>query len=248
MMRMLTDHINEDVKAAMRAQEAETLSTLRMLKAALKNKQIDLMRELTDEEALAVVRTQMKQLREAAETNAQAGRSEGVVAAEREMAVLERYLPAALGDEELSALVRDAVAASGATTKADAGKAMGAAMKAASGRADAGRVKALVDALLVSVALAFAFAAAAFPDVAFAASATAAPFVSSGARILRVFLMLMGIVSINFILMGAVSVMTASGRDHGHHHGLQQIAVGIFGTILMAGLIAIASATIMRLG
>lgn len=242
--RMLTDQITNDLKEAMKAQDAATLSTLRMLKAALKNRQIDLMHELSDEEAMAVVKTQIKQLKDAADTFRQAGRAEMVESNEREVSVLEKYLPAQMSDAELAAIVKDAVAASGATAKSDAGKAMGAAMKAVAGRADGGRVKAIVDSLLAAFALMAVLALSG--DTAYAAAANA-EFVVSGARILRVFLMLMGLVSVNFILMGAVSVMTASGRDHGHHHGLQQIAVGIFGTILMAGLIAIASATILKL-
>lgn len=240
---MITEQITVDLKEAMKAQDAATLSTLRMVKSALKNKQIDLMRELTEDEAMAVIKTQIKQLKDAADTFREAGRAELVEANDREVKVLEKYLPAQLGDDELAAIVRDAVAASGATSKADQGKAMGAAMKAVAGRADGARVKTLVESMLAAVAL---FLVLAEPASAAAASANA-EFVVSGARILRVFLMLMGLVSVNFILMGAVSVMTASGRDHGHHHGLQQIATGIFGTILMAGLIAIASATIIKL-
>lgn len=242
---MLTDQITNDMKEAMKAQDAPTLSTLRMLKSALKNKQIDLMHELSDEEAMAVIKMQIKQLKDAAETFRQAGRAETVEANEREIAVLEKYLPAQMDDASLAQTVKDALAAAGATSKADTGKAMGAAMKAVAGRADGSRVKAVVESLLAAFALVGAFALSADPAVAATANAEV---VVSGARILRVFLMLMGIVSVNFILMGAVSVMTASGRDHGHHHGLQQIAVGIFGTILMAGLIAIASATIIKLG
>lgn len=241
---MLTEQITNDMKEAMKAQDAARLSTLRMLKSALKNKQIDLMHELSDDEAMAVIKTQIKQLKDASETFAAAGRAETVEANAKEIAVLEAYLPAQMDDAALTAIVKEAVAASGASSKADQGKAMGAAMKAVAGRADGSRVKAIVESLLAAFALVATFALSADPALAADANAQ---FVVSGARILRVFLMLMGLVSVNFILMGAVSVMTASGRDHGHHHGLQQIAVGIFGTILMAGLIAIASATIMKL-
>lgn len=242
---MLTDQISSDIKVAMKAQDAPRLSTLRLLKAALKNKQIEQMRELTDDEAMAVAKTQIKQLKDAADTFRQAGRVETAEANEREIAVLASYLPAPLDDDELARIVKDAVSASGASTKGDTGKAMGAAMKAVAGRADGQRVKAVVESLLAVFALFALFALT--PESVSAATANA-DLVVSGARILRVFLMLMGVVSVIFIVMGAVSIMTATGRDHGHHHGLQQIAVGIFGTILMAGLIAIASATIMKLG
>jgi hypothetical protein len=233
-----------DMKEAMKSQDAARLSTLRLLKSALKNKQIDLMRELTDEDVLAVVKTQIKQLREAEEMAQKAQRTQTAEEARREVAVLEKYLPAQMDEAALEQIVKDAVAASGATSKADAGRAMGAAMKAVAGRADGTRVKAIVEKLLATFVLLVGLVLWAEPT--YAAADTSA--IVSGARILRVFLMLMGIVSVNFIIMGAISVMTASGRDHGHHHGLQQIAIGIFGTILMAGLIAIASATIERFG
>lgn len=241
----LQDQINADLKDAMKAKDATTLSTLRLLKSALKNKQIDLMRELADEEISTVMKMQIKQLKESQEMNEQAGRQEGAQAAQAEIAILEKYLPAQLEDAELEQIVKDAVAESGAASKADTGKAMGAAMKAVAGRADGTRVKAIVGTLLGVFALC-AFSAL-FAHPALAATQDAA-FAVSGARILRVFLMLMGIISVNFIIMGAVSVMTASGRDHGHHHGLQQMATGIFGTILMAGLIVIATAMIERIG
>jgi len=244
---MLTDQISSDLKDAMKAQDAPRLSTLRMLKAALKNKQIDLMHELSDEEALAVVKSQVKQLRDAAETFRQAGRGELADANDREIALLEVYLPSQLDDASLTAIVQDAVASVGASSKADAGKAMGAAMKAVAGRADGSRVKTIVNSLLALFALLAVFAC--WFDPALAANAkTNASAAASGARILRVFLMLMGIVSVNFILMGAVSIMTSSGRDHEHHHGIQQIAIGIFGTVIMAALIAVVSIAISRLG
>lgn len=241
----LQEQLNADLKDAMKAKDAATLSTLRLLKSALKNKEIDLMRVLTDEEVSAMIKMQIKQLKESQEMNAQAGRPEGVEMANAEIATLEKYLPAQLDDATLSQIVKDAVAASGASSKADAGKAMGAAMKAVAGQADGARVKAIVESLLAVFVLCAAWALFAHPALA---AAQDAEFAASGARILRVFLMLMGIVSVNFIIMGAVSVMTASGRDHGHHHGIQQMAVGIFGTIFMAGLIVIATAMIERLG
>lgn len=241
----LQDTINADLKEAMKAQDAATLSTLRMLKSALKNKQIDLMRDLTDDEVTAVIKTQIKQIKDAAETFKQAGRTDTAEESNHEVATLEKYLPAQMDDATLAQVVKDALAAAGATSKADTGKAMGAAMKAVAGQADGGRVKAVVESLLAAFALVAVSFAVAHPAMA---AGQDAELVVSGARIMRVFLMLMGIVSVNFIVMGAVAVMTASGRDHGHHHGVQQIAMGVFGTVLMAGLIAIATATIQRLG
>ncbi|NBS41443.1 GatB/YqeY domain-containing protein [bacterium] len=241
----IQEQLTVDMKDAMKAQDAERLSTVRMLKTALKNKQIDAMRELTEDEVMAVIKTQIKQLKDASETFRAAGRTETVEANEREIATLEKYLPAQMDEAALSQIVKDAVTASGATSKADQGKAMGAAMKAVAGRADGNRVKAIVESMLTAFTLAAMLALTAHPALA---AAQDAAFAASGVRIMRVFLMLMGIVSVNFIIMGAVSVMTASGRDHGHHHGLQQMAMGIFGTILMAGLIVIATAALQRLG
>ncbi len=244
---MLTEQISTDLKEAMKAQDAGRLSTLRMLKSALKNKEIDLMHPLTDEEAIGIIKSQVKQLKEVQETEEKVGREEESERAKQEIVVLEKYLPAQMGEEELVQIVRDAVVASGATSKADTGKAMGAAMKAVAGRADGTRVKTIVEIILATLVL-FVPLVLLFPRPIFAASATDAEFAISSARMARVFLMLMGIVSINFIIMGAISVMTSSGRDHGHHHGIQQIAVGIFGTILVAGLFTIASGFIERLG
>lgn len=246
---MLIDQISNDMKDAMKARDASALSTLRMLKSALKNKQIDLMRELVDEEVTTIIKMQIKQLKEGIEIAEKAERPEMAESAKQEIVILEKYLPTQMDDVMLTRVVTEALAAAEIASKAEAGKAMGVAMKAVAGQADGTRVKAVVDSLLVAIFLSVLsnLSFLLFPGIANAASSNT-EVVVSGARILRVFLMLMGVVSVNFILLGAVSIMTASGRDHGHHNGLQQIAIGIFGTILMAGLIAIASATIMKLG
>ena len=250
---MLNEQISNDLKEAMKAKDADTLSTLRMLKSAVKNKEIDAQKELTDEEVVAIIKMQVKQLREAADVAETAGRSETVEAAKKEIALLEKYLPTQMDDLTLSQVVKDALQIAGATMKADTGKAMGAAMKAVGGRADGSRVKAAVEAILAAAMVLAVVSALAHPALAATAASTAAAakdasMVVSGARIARVFLMLMGLGSVLFVIMGSVSVMTASGRDHGHHHGLQQIGIGVFGTILMAGLVAIATAMIQNLG
>lgn len=243
---MLTEQIGNDLKEAMKAQDAGRLSTLRMLKSALKNKEIDLMHPLTDEEAMGIIKSQVKQLKEVQETEEKVGRTEESDRAKQEIALLEKYLPAQMGDDELMQIVKDAVASSGATSKADTGKAMGAAMKAVAGRADGTRVKSIVETILATLVL-LVSSVLSFPRPILAASSVEAEFAVSSARMVRIFLMLMGIVSINFIIMGAISVMTSSGRDHGHHHGITQIAMGVFGTILVAGLFTIASGMIDQL-
>ena len=89
----LTDTITSDMKEAMKAKDKARLSTLRMLKTALKNKQIELMHELSDEEALAVVKKQIKELNKSIELFETGGRPELAEAAKAEIEILESYLP-----------------------------------------------------------------------------------------------------------------------------------------------------------
>lgn len=251
----LLEQISEDMKTAMRAKDERTLSTVRMLKSALKNKQIDLMRELTEEDVLAVVKSQMKQLKEAQEIAVNAGRPETAQEAQAEMDVLTKYLPAQMDDAALETAVRAALEGAGLTSKQDMGKAMGVAMKAAAGQADGSRVKTIVEKILASFVLGLALLpqavdAATGTTVATTAAktATASPFLSETAlRTVRIFLMLMGIVCVNFVLIGAFELMTASGRDHEHHSGLHKLIMGLLGTVFIAGLITIVSVMIGKI-
>jgi uncharacterized protein YqeY len=137
--------VDTDFKEAMKAKEEVRLSTLRMLRSALKNKQIDLQHELSDQEAMAVIKTMMKQYQDALNDFMNAGRTDLADRQQKELDILAMYLPPALSREELEAIVKDAVQSSGVT---DAGKAMGIAMKAVAGRADGTDVRAIVEALL----------------------------------------------------------------------------------------------------
>ncbi len=137
--------VDTDFKEAMKAKEEVRLSTLRMLRSALKNKQIDLQHELNDQEAMAVIKTMMKQYQDALNDFMNAGRTDLADRQQKELDILAMYLPPALSREELEAIVKDAVQSSGVT---DAGKAMGIAMKAVAGRADGTDVRAIVEALL----------------------------------------------------------------------------------------------------
>lgn len=137
--------VDTDFKEAMKAKEEVRLSTLRMLRSALKNKQIDLQHELSDQEAMAVIKTMMKQYQDALNDFMNAGRTDLADRQQKELDILATYLPPALSREELEAIVKDAVQSSGVT---DAGKAMGIAMKAVAGRADGTDVRAIVEALL----------------------------------------------------------------------------------------------------
>ncbi len=230
------DTVTEDLKAAMKAKDEATLSTVRMLKSALKNKQIDLMRELTEEDAFAVVKTQIKQLKDAAETFAAGGRPDLAASSAKEIAVLAKYLPAQLDDAMLQASVKHALAAAGISSKADAGKAMGIAMKATAGKADAGRVKAVVESLLAVFVLGLVFHAA-LPAQALAADAyNPLPYIAYALRAARVFMLLAGLVAVNTLITGSFGYMVASGRDENLHHAHKQMISGILGTIIIAGL------------
>lgn len=144
----LAERIEKDFVAAYKAKDELKVSVLRMLKAAVKNRQVELMRPPTDEDVLAVVAKQVKQRQESVEVFAAAGRTQLADKEAAEQAVLESYLPTRLGDAELAALVEEAVAAAGATGMKDMGKVMQVAMAKAAGRADGKHLSQLVKARL----------------------------------------------------------------------------------------------------
>lgn len=131
--------IQEDLKAAMKAKDANRLTVIRALKTALTNAAIEkgsLGTQLTDSEAMAVVRKQVKQREDSASQFQAAGRTE---LAEKELAeieILQGYLPAALSQEEMIAMVETAIAETGASSKADMGKVMKLVQERSAGRAD----------------------------------------------------------------------------------------------------------------
>ncbi len=144
----LTAKIDQDLKDAMRAKDAAKLSALRMLKSSVKYAAIEkgpgAEAGLPDAEVVAVVRKRIKQCRDAVEGFAKGGRAERADQEKAEIAILESYLPAAISPEDLAALVRDAIAATGASGKAQMGTVMKAVMAAAAGRADGKSVNAEV--------------------------------------------------------------------------------------------------------
>ena len=143
----LLDRINDDVKTAMKEQQAAALSTLRMLKAALKNRQIELMRNLEDADVTGVLQTQAKQLAEVVDGALKAGRAEMAEAAQAELAILKKYLPEAMKEEELEALVKETVRNMQVTAK-DMGKVIGAVMQQVKGRADGKVVQEIIKKIL----------------------------------------------------------------------------------------------------
>jgi uncharacterized protein YqeY len=144
----LRDRVNEDVKAAMKAREAERLGTLRLLTAAMKQREVDERITLDDAGVIGVIEKMLKQRRDSVAQYEQAGRQDLADAEKREMAVLQSYLPQQLSEAEISAVVAEAVAASGAAAPADMGKVMAIVKPKVAGRADMGRVSALVKAKL----------------------------------------------------------------------------------------------------
>ncbi|MDR2176024.1 MAG: GatB/YqeY domain-containing protein [Synergistaceae bacterium] len=139
----LVGKVAADLLAAMKARDELALSVLRMLKAEFQKAQADKGRasDLTEEEALASVRRLVKQRREAAEQYEAAGASDRAKEELSEITVLERYLPAQLGDDELDALVEEAAKKSGAASPKDMGKLMSVLMPLLAGRADGKRAK-----------------------------------------------------------------------------------------------------------
>lgn len=137
----LVEQIEKDLIAAMKAKQELRLSVLRMMKAALKNKQIELGKPLGDPEAIAVLRTLVKQRHESAEAFRKGGREDLAGKEEAEVKIVEAYLPAAASDEDIDAAVAAAIAETGATNAKDLGKVMKAAMAKLAGKnADGKRV------------------------------------------------------------------------------------------------------------
>lgn len=140
-----TERIEQDFKEAMKAKDEFRVSVMRMVRTALKNKQIDLMHELSDAEAQAVLKTMVKQYQDALSDFQNAGRQDLVEKQQKEIDLIAAYLPAKLPPEEVEKIVAGAVKG---MTKGDMGKAMGVAMKAVDGRADGNEVRAIVQRLL----------------------------------------------------------------------------------------------------
>ncbi len=140
----LREKIDSDVKEALKSGAKDKVSTLRMLNAALKNKQIDKRRPLTDDEVVETVRSLIKQRKDSIEQFAKGGRQDLVDKETAEVAVLEGYLPQQLSREEVERMVRDAITQTGAQGAKDMGKVMKALIPAIGGRADGKLVSELV--------------------------------------------------------------------------------------------------------
>jgi uncharacterized protein len=140
----LKDRITEDMKSAMRAREAERLSTIRMLLAACKQKEVDERVVLDDAAVIGIVDKLIKQRKDSIAAFTQAGRTDLVDKETAEVAVLTAYLPQRLTVEEIAAEIAALVAELGAAGPGDIGKVMGAAKTKLAGKADMGQVSAAV--------------------------------------------------------------------------------------------------------
>ena len=141
---MLIDDVQQAMYGAMKAREADEAAALRLMLSALRSAAIEARRDLTDEEAVAVLQREAKKRREAEQAYRDAGRDERADREAFELAVIGRFLPAGLGPAELARLVDEAVAATGATGPRELGKVMGRLMPAVKGRADGNEVRRLV--------------------------------------------------------------------------------------------------------
>lgn len=130
----IAEKVDQDLVAAMKARAELRLSVLRLTKSALKLKQVELGRPLEESEALATLRTLVKQRHESAEQFRKGGREELAAKEEAEVKIVEEYLPAAASDEDVEAAVMAAIAETGAATARDLGKVMKAAMAKLAGK------------------------------------------------------------------------------------------------------------------
>jgi len=147
----LKTRLADEIKTAMRAKDSARLATLRFLSAAVKQKEVDERRELSDAEVTAIIEKQVKQRRESIAAFEQAGRTETADQEKAELAVLQEFLPQAASAEEVAAVIDRAlaeVAAQGVTGPAAMGKAMAVIKPALAGRADMAEVSKLLKAKL----------------------------------------------------------------------------------------------------
>ena len=142
-MRLIA-RMEEELTTAMRARDAERRDALRLILANLRSAEKELQRPLTDGEELQVLQRERKKRQEAAEAYRAAGREEQAAAEEAELAVLGEFMPEPLSDEELEAIIDDAIAENGATSMRDLGRVMADVMPQIAGRADGGAVSQLV--------------------------------------------------------------------------------------------------------
>jgi uncharacterized protein YqeY len=135
-MSSLKDRITEDMKAAMRAKDSERLGTIRMITSAIKQREVDERIQLDDGQVLAVIEKMIKTRKESIAQFKSAGRDDLVAKEQKEVDLLQTYLPQQLSEAEVDALIGEAIAESGAASIKDMGKAMALLKQKAQGRTD----------------------------------------------------------------------------------------------------------------
>ncbi|PYS41019.1 MAG: glutamyl-tRNA amidotransferase [Acidobacteria bacterium] len=141
----LQEKIQSELADAMRSKDQLRLSVLRMMKAAVKNKEVDKMKPLEEREVLAVLNTLIKQRKDSVEQFRKGGREELAQKEEAEIKIIQEYLPAAASDDEIRSAIEEAIQETGAAAMKDMGKVMKATMMRLDGKtADGGRVSQLV--------------------------------------------------------------------------------------------------------
>jgi len=140
----LKEQITEDMKAAMRAKDSGRLATIRLLTAAIKQKEVDERIDVSDEQVLAIIEKMIKQRKDSISQFEAGGRQDLADIEKAELAILSTYMPAALSDAEVQAEIAAAVAAVGAAGPQDMGKVMGVLKPKLAGRADMSAVSAMV--------------------------------------------------------------------------------------------------------
>jgi hypothetical protein len=149
-MNNVPQRIDTDLKEALKARDELKLSVVRMIKASLKNKSIEKMAPLTDDEVISVLSTMSKQRRESIEQFANAGRSDLVEKEKKELEIIQSYMPAQLSAEDIDEIIRAAIAETGASQPGDMGKVMKIVAPKTKGLADGKAVNRRVGELLSS--------------------------------------------------------------------------------------------------
>lgn len=140
----LKQRLTDDMKTAMKAGEKERLATIRLINAAIKQKEVDERVEMDDARVLAVLEKMVKQRKDSIEQYDKAGRDDLAAVERAEMAIIDTYLPAKLGEAEIRAAIEAAVTETGAAGPADMGKVMGVLKPRLAGQADMGEVSKLI--------------------------------------------------------------------------------------------------------
>lgn len=144
----LVERLNQDMKLAMKNKDKLKLSVIRMVKASVKNEEINQGSPLTDEQVLAVVTRELKQRRDSLQEFDKAGREDLAAPTREEIEILLEYMPEQMGEDEIRRVVSEAIQQVGAQSKKDLGKVMGVLMPKVKGRADGALVNKIVQELL----------------------------------------------------------------------------------------------------